>query len=171
MTATCSARWSNLLTVTFSGIVNVDAGAFDVEKTGAGGGPVTLASGTQVVSGKTVATITFSGSLTQYSSLMDGTYQLTIYGGKVHDAVTGLNLDGAGTGQAGSNYVFGSHAADHFFRLFGDYNGDGLVNGADLAQFEAAYLNPAGYLWYFDFNNDGNIDALDFYQFKLRYSA
>ena len=102
---------------------------------------------------------------------MDGTYQLTIYGGKVHDAVTGQNLDGDDNGQAGSNYVFGSLAADHFFRKFGDYNGDGLVNGVDLAQFEAAYLNPAGYQWYFDFNNDGYIDALDFYQFKLRYSA
>ena len=58
-----------------------------------------------------------------------------------------------------------------FFRLFGDDNGDGVVNGADLTQFNSAYLNPADYQWYFDFNNDGHIDALDFYQFKLRYSA
>ena len=132
------------LTVTFSGIVNVDAGAFDVEKTDAGGGPVALAIATQVVSGKTVATLTFSGSLTQYGSLVDGTYQLTVYGGKVHDAVTGLNLDGDNNGQPGSNYVFGSQAADHFFRLFGDYNGDGLVNGADLAQFESGVPQPCG---------------------------
>ena len=159
------------LMVTFSAVVNIDAGAFDVEKTGAGGGPVAAAIATQILSGETVATITFSGGLTQYGSLVDGAYQLTIYGDKVHDAVTGVNLDGAGTGQAGSNYVFGSQAADHFFRLFGDYNGDGVVNGADLAQFELAYLKPAGYQWYFDFNNDQHIDALDFFQFRSRYST
>ena len=101
--------------------------------------------------------------------MVDGTYQLTVYGSKVHDAVSGANLDGDNNGQPGGNYVFGSLAADHFFRKFGDYNGDGLANSADLAQFDAAFLNPAGYQWYFDFNNDGHIDALDFYQFKLRY--
>ena len=53
----------NSLTVTFSGVVNIDAGAFDVEKTDAGGGPVAVAVATQVVGGKTVATLTFSGSL------------------------------------------------------------------------------------------------------------
>ena len=159
------------LMVTFSTVVNINAGAFDVEKTGAGGGPVAAAIATQILSGETVATITFSGGLTQYGSLVDGAYQLTIYGDKVHNAVTGVNLDGAGTGQAGSNYVFGGQAADHFFRLFGDYNGDGVVNGADLAQFELAYLKPAGYQWYFDFNNDQHIDALDFFQFRSRYST
>ena len=76
------------LTVTFSGVVNLDAGAFDVEKTDAGGGPVAVAVATQVVGGKTIATLTFSGSLDQYGSLVDGAYQLTVYGGKVHDAVT-----------------------------------------------------------------------------------
>ena len=94
------------LTVTFSGVVNIDTGAFDVEKTNAGGGPVTVAVAAQVQNGETVATLTFSGSLTQTGSLVNGTYQLTIYGGKIHDAVTGQNLDGANDGQFGSNYVF-----------------------------------------------------------------
>jgi subtilase family serine protease len=159
------------LTVTFSQIVTIDAGAFDVERIDTGGGPVTVAVVTQVVGGRSVATLTFSGALTQFNSLMDGSYELIVSGAKVRDAVTGAYLDGDSNGQPGGDYVFGVAAADHFFRKFGDVNGDQLVNDLDLAQFDLAYLNAAAYQWYFDFSNDGRVDALDFFQFKLRYSA
>ena len=50
--------------------------------------------------------------------------------------------------------AFGAQAADAFFRKYGDYNGDDLVNNADLTCFKASYLNASGYQWYFDFDAD-----------------
>ena len=46
-----------------------------------------------------------------------------------------------------------------FFRLFGDYNGDGIVNNADYMTFKKAYgaaVGSATYstYWYFDYYFD-----------------
>jgi hypothetical protein len=124
---------------------------------------------TQVQNGKTVATLTFSGAQTEYTSLKDGEYQLTIYGNKVHDSVTGTDLDGDNNGTFGGNYVFGAVATDKFFRLFGDSDGDRDVDGVDLARFRQAYANPATYKWYFDFEGDGDVDGVDLARFRMRY--
>jgi hypothetical protein len=158
------------LVVTFSTIVTIDSGAFSVINKS------TLASvvvgvSTSATGGETVVTLTFSGSQTSYGSLNDGEYQLTIDGTKVQDSVSGTNLDGANDGSPGSNYVFGAAAADNFFRLFGDSNGDRTVSALDLARFKQSYLTPANYLWYFDYNGDGQVTALDLAMFKLRYQV
>ncbi len=152
------------ITVTFSQTMTIGSGAFAVTKTDSGGAAVNVAVATSVVGGKTVATLTFSGSLTQYSSLVDGSYLLTIYGNSIYNGA-GTYLDGDGNGTAGGNYT------DAFFRKFGDANGDGLVNGADLAVFQTTYLKPSNYLWYFDFDGDGDVDNVDAYQLKLQYTT
>jgi hypothetical protein len=113
--------------------------------------------------------LTFSGSLTDYASLKDGEYQLTVYGNKVRDAVTQEALDGDGDQLPGGNYLFGALAADNFFRKFGDSDGDRDVDSLDLARFRQSYLAPANYKWYFDFDGDGDVDSLDLARFRLRY--
>ena len=52
---------------------------------------------------------------------------------------------------------------DTFYRLFGDINGDGVVNAADNFQFKTAL---AIYNAAFDFNDDGVVNAADNFQFK-----
>jgi hypothetical protein len=101
-------------------------------------------------------------------SLPDGWFDLTTIGTKVHDHVTGVALDGAATGAAGSNQV------DSFFRQFGDSSGDGQVDDTDRTAFLVAYRSRRGmanYRWYFEVNNDGFIDSLDYYQFLRRYKV
>ncbi len=155
------------LTITFSQIVTMQAGAFQVMQKGSGG-LVTVAVASTVVSNETVATLTFSGAYTQYGSLMDGEYELTIFGNLVQSAASGTNLDGANTGQFGSNYVFGSQQADNFYRLYGDIEGQRTVDAVDLFHFRQSLLTPANYQWYLDFYNDGYVDATDLFQFRLR---
>ena len=61
---------------------------------------------------------------------------------------------------------------DKFFRLFGDTNGNGVVDNADSFAFAKALnksSSQAGYLWYLDYNDDGKIDVNDYAQFKKRY--
>src|SRR5437899_661661 len=68
--------------------------------------------------------ITFTGSSVINGSIADGVYDLQLDGTKVHDS--------SGQGLA-SNYVF------TFFRLYGDFNGDGAVNNADFFQFRKTF--------------------------------
>src|SRR5262249_36473261 len=89
----------NSLTGTFSAIVTMDPGAFEVRHQN--GDLVTVNFTSSVVDGKTVTTITFAGAEIIGNSLADGNYTLTIHGDCVHDGF-GQALDGAGTGVAGS---------------------------------------------------------------------
>jgi hypothetical protein len=155
------------LNVTFSELVTIDSGAFDVLGKGTGQ-LVAVAFTTLVQNGQTIATLTFSGDQTDYTSLKDGEYQLTVYGSKVHDSDTGTNLDGDNNGTFGGDRVFGAAAIDKFFRKFGDSNGDRAVDAGDYARFKMSLGNPAQYKWYLDFNGDGNVDAGDLARFKMR---
>jgi autotransporter-associated beta strand protein len=137
-----------------------------------GGGSVDVAVTTNPVNGHTVATLTFSGNQTEYGSLLDGNYQLTIHGDKVRDTVSGTLLDGDGDGQPGGDRVFGNQLADAFFRLFGDSDGDRDVDNLDFARFRGSYNKPSSdpaYLRYFDFDADNDVDSADLAAFRLRY--
>jgi hypothetical protein len=151
------------ITVTFNTQVDLAPGAFTLVQTYAGA--TTDVSGllhvsTALVNGQTVATLTFAGSGIVGGSLADGRYTLTTHSGLVTDHQLGAALDG--------------DRVDPFFRLFGDSNGDGKVDGTDLAAFQAAYRSRQGmanYQWYFDYNGDGSIDSTDYYQFLRRYGT
>jgi len=118
-----------------------------------------------VLSGQTVAVLTFVGREFVGGSLADGNYALTVLADRVHDR-WGRELDGDGDGSAGGD------RADGFFRLFGDSDGDGDVDWQDRDLFGLAFrkcAGEAGYLWYFDFDGDGDVDGLDNGQFSRRF--
>ena len=153
------------LTVTFTTVVHLDPGAFELVRQE--GGVIQFDVSEAVVDGHSVDTLTFVGAGIIGGSLADGQYTLTIHGGLVHDGF-GLALDGAGMGVAGSDRI------DTFFRLFGDANGDGVVDEQDRELFRAAFktkAGEAGYLWYFDFDGDGVIDGLDNGEFNRRFGG
>jgi photosystem II stability/assembly factor-like uncharacterized protein len=151
------------ISVTFSSIVTLNPGAFEVLRQE--GGTFNLNITEAVVDGRSVDTITFSGANIIGASLPDGHYTLTIHGNLVHDSSSGLALDGAGTGTAGTDHV------DTFFRLFGDADGDGHVDLQDLLSFGGTFGKSAGdpgFLGYFDYNGDGRVDLGDLLQLLRR---
>jgi hypothetical protein len=153
--AAASRSMVTSLTVPFSTVVTLDRGALETVRQE--GRVIQITGAQEVLDGHSVDTVTFSGAGIIGGSLADGYYVLTIRRGLVHDGC-GNALDGAGTGVAGSDRV------DTFFRLFGDANGDGVVDEQDRAQFRAAFktkAGEAGSLSYFDFDRDGAIDGLD----------
>ena len=102
---------------------------------------------------------------------MDGNYVLSIDGAKVRDRASGELLDGDRDGVAGGRYVFGASAADAFFRLYGDTDGDRDVDTLDWDRFRLAFQkrrgNP-GYRADLDYDANGIIDPNDLRQFWLR---
>ncbi len=166
-----AAQRSNVtdVAVTFDHLVTLPADptvAFRLTRTGPSGpaGDVTLtvdlsgSTGTQ-----TVARLTFSGALTAFGSLIDGTYALTVFGSQV-TGPGGLLLDGDGNGIAGGDNVTTLH------RLYGDATGDRVVNVADLTLFQGAFgtatTDPT-----FDVNGDGVINTVDLNAFRVNFGV
>ncbi len=162
------------LTVAFSEPVAFAGGnaaaAFTLTRTGPTGptGSVPLTpTVTTDGQGRTVVTLTFSGQMTEANtaaganpSLIDGLYTLTVSG----SAVTGTNgfgFDGDGNGAPGGDKVMTFH------RLFGDYNGDRVVDPADIfPALQNAIFTSAGQPGYqpaFDFDGNGVVDPADLF--------
>jgi len=117
-----------------------------------------------VVDGKTVATLSFSGAGTDFGSLQDGNWILTV-------AASGVS---AGSVPMTANYSTPTSGPGSIHRLFGDINGDRTVEGGgDFSQFGAAFGSSVGnplYLAAFDFNLDGTIEGgADFSEFGNRF--
>ena len=102
------------LTVTFNTARRLDPGAFQLQRQGAR--PVQVQVATSVVGSQTVAVLTFTGAGIINGSLADGDYTLTVLADHVHDP--------SGEGLAADSVT-------HFFRLFGDSNGNGVVDLQD----------------------------------------
>jgi hypothetical protein len=151
------------LTVTFSSPVTLAAGAFTIRNTGlftelTGSNIITLATEQILVTGsESVYTIRFGegtsvnfrqGTGNRGNSLADGNYRLEIDATKVSNG--GVNLTG--------NNVFGAAAADNFFRLYGDSNGDGRVDSTDRAAMNAALRS---YNAAFDWDGNGSVTSGD----------
>jgi Bacterial pre-peptidase C-terminal domain/Dockerin type I domain len=155
------------LTVSFNHAVTLDAGAFTIVlhanstingQTGQTAGTVPVLGWTTSDGGLTYV-ITFSGAGVLNNSIADGLYDLRLDHTKTHDA-TSQTL--------ATDYLFS------FYRLFGDFNGDGTVNNADSFQFSRAFnksTGQSGYLAFFDFNGDGTINNSDSFQFNKRFNT
>ena len=152
----------NSLTVTFNGAAILDPGAIELRRHD--GSLVGLHAALSIVSGKTVAVLTFVGKEFVGGSLADGSYTLRVGADRVHDR-WGRELDGDGNGSAGGDRV------DGFTRLFGDGNGDGKVDVRDLFRFLQAFGSHKGdldYQWYFDYDGNGVVGVVDLIQFVQR---
>jgi hypothetical protein len=176
------------LTVTFSGPMAFAGGnvaaAFQLNHVPTGNN-VTLSAAVATDSlGRTVVTLGFSGGETDpvsalnggVPSLADGRYQLTVLSGAISGG-NGLGLDGDADGTAGGNYLSPADTYQgtglHLYRLFGDVNGDGVVDAIDLGQFRSAFNANSGshfYLSFLDADNSGAVDAQDLGQFRSRFN-
>ena len=87
------------------------------------------------------------GTGTRSNSLADGNYRLDVDLTKVTSE---------GTALTGSS-VFGARAADNFYRMYGDSNGDGRVDGTDLAAIRGILLYGQPYNAAFDWDGDGTV--------------
>jgi sugar lactone lactonase YvrE len=115
---------------------------------------------------QTIARLTFTGGLTEFGSLADGRYRLTILAAQVSG--NGQPLDGDANGSAGGDFVM------NLFRLYGDVNGDGAVNGLDLTAFRNAFgtvSTDTNFMSFLDFNGDGTINGTDMTQFRSRFGV
>jgi hypothetical protein len=125
--------------------------------TGATVGTVSVATAT--AGGRTVATLTFAGAGTEFGSLADGSWTLTIDRTRVVSAAGGVQM-AADYSRAG------------IARKFGDGNGDGVVDFIDLSEFSTTFLIGAGQPAYnpvYDWNNDGVVDFADLSEFSGRF--
>ncbi|WP_419580315.1 beta strand repeat-containing protein [Stieleria magnilauensis] len=131
-------------------------------------GMISVAASDEV--GKTSAVLTFSGESTHpgSNSLDDGNYRLDILSNQVVTAGNNAML---------ADFLFGGQKAnapnnDHFFRLYGDTDGDGDVDGQDYGRFGLTFLRHTGdpaYNSSLDYDLDGDIDGQDYGRFGLRF--
>jgi hypothetical protein len=152
------------ISVSFNGEVSSTAGdVFLVQQTSA---IPPVAVGVSVtwaydpVSQKSTATIVFTSSSATYEmangsfALNDGNYRL------------GYNPYGA---LDASGEHMQAHAADAFYRFFGDGDNDRDVDSSDLVKFKRAYVGgSAAYNAALDYNGDGLIDNTDYTEFRKR---
>src|SRR5207247_8849476 len=126
---------------------------FRVSRTGPGSptGDVTLAVGLSAsTASQTIAKLSFSGALSEFGSLIDGNYTLTVFSSQV--SAGGTAFDGNADGTPGGDLTL------DLFRLYGDVNGDKAVNGFDLTAFRNAFgstSTDAAYVSFLDSNGDG----------------
>jgi len=143
----------NLLTVTFNTIPDFagdPTAAFQLKRQ-SDGALVTLSPNWS----DNVVTLSFTGGPLDYGSLADGRYDLTIF----HDQIA--NFDGNANGIAGDDYVF------NFHRLFGDSDGNAVINSVDFAAFRNVF--GLGGISPFDFNGDFGVNSNDFAEFRKRF--
>ncbi|MFL5329419.1 MAG: hypothetical protein ACJ8C4_10940 [Gemmataceae bacterium] len=121
---------------------------------------------TATVNGSTV-TLMFNGALSEFGSLADGRYTLTVFSSAAQNM--GVSLDGDNDGVPGGDYVLmGDTATNHLFRLYGDSNGDGSVDQTDYLAFRNAISTNSDI---FDFDGLNGVDQADYLQFRNRIGA
>ncbi|HVX86011.1 MAG TPA: dockerin type I domain-containing protein [Phycisphaerae bacterium] len=144
----------NSLTVTFNHPVYASADTFELTPDVVG-----------VLGGPSMTVTNPSGDLETYVltfswALPDGSYELTV------------DPKYLGWGQGDPSYILTGSYTFNFTALFGDSNGDGVVDSTDLAAFVPAFgstsSSPA-YVPYFDVNGDGVIDDVDMAAFSQSY--
>jgi len=145
------------LIVTFDRPVTVNANSFQLVRQ-SDNAPVSLSAS---VLGSSV-TLTFNSGLVEYGSLVDGRYTLTAFASLINGSV----FDGNGDMVSGDDYVLVGTPSNGLFRLFGDADGNGTVNSADVATLRTFFGLGTSL---FDFNNDGQTNSNDFIEFRRRF--
>jgi YD repeat-containing protein len=145
------------LVYTFSEAVTIPnvSAAFTVDVAGGNGAfgtvPATLTATSVPASDGAQWAVTVSGqSAGTLASIANGNYLITINPAAVFAAADGVTPLTAGR-------------SDEFFRLFGDINGDGVVNATDNLRFKQALTT---YNAAFDYDGNGAVNAADNLQFK-----
>src|SRR5262249_1369059 len=119
----------------------------------------------------THVTLTFGGALSDFGSLQDGRYTLTVFAAKVANA--NGSLDGNCDGTGGDDFTLasasGSNPPTNIFRFFGDIDGDGDTDAANFLSFRDVFLGISPYSCARYFNHSGWVDAADFLQFRNGY--
>jgi hypothetical protein len=176
------------ITVTFSGPVTFTGGtgnaaaAFQLKHVQTGNNVALAAVVSTNSQGQTVVSLSFFGAETDgvsaqnggMASLADGRYQLTILSANV----TGTNGQAFAGGGPNGNDVSPADTYQgmglHLYRLFGDANGDGVVDATDVGQLKSTFnrnnTDPL-YLSFLDADNNGAVDAQDVGQFKSRFNV
>jgi hypothetical protein len=98
--------------------------------------------------------VTFTGSSVIGNSIANGVYDIT------------LNI-AAVTSEAHPTASITPRTTDTFYRLYGDYNGDQVVNAIDNLHFKSAITT---YDPIFDYDNNGAVNAADNLHFKASIS-
>lgn len=153
--------------VTFANPGDV-AAAFALSRIG--GGAIGAFSATATIAnGVTVVRLANLGGVeTEFGSLADGRYQLRVRANQV------IGLDGNDDGAAGDDYALAGSVANGLYRLFGDGNGDGLVNAFDFEKFRRAFgtsLGQGAYFDWLDFDASGTINAFDYARMRSRFGS
>jgi VCBS repeat-containing protein len=114
------------------------------------------------------ATLTFNTTEANGASLANGSYQLQVNGDQL------IGPDGQAVDANGDNMA-GGVLNVNFYRLFGDINGDRVVDATDLAAlrsvFGATITDPNSAAAAFDANGDGVIDQSDLDAFRANFGA
>jgi alpha-L-arabinofuranosidase len=136
------------LTVVFNEPVTLATGALTLQLLPPGGGTAVSQTFTQAnPSGdRTTYVLTVSGGADVGGSLPDGNYNLLVHASLVTNSL--------GATLAGGDYNFG------FYRLFGDFQGNGKVDFSSLVAVVQAFTKASGqpgYQWYEDINDAGVI--------------
>ena len=90
---------------------------------------------------------------------------LTVDGDRITDS-NGQPLDGDGNGFTGGDSV------TSFYRLYGDVNGDRVVNLVDMTAFRGTFGTAAGgpgFLDYLDSDGDGVMSLIDLTVFRNHF--
>uniref|UniRef100_UPI00356B3B79 right-handed parallel beta-helix repeat-containing protein n=1 Tax=Stieleria sp. TaxID=2795976 RepID=UPI00356B3B79 len=156
--------------ITFDRIVSAPPEAFVVTNHDNGEVVSGLNVLTSAVDGKTVSLITFSEGTSVvlrgngFYALADGNYRLAVNA----DLIVSENASIAMT----HDFIIGADAADSFFSLFGDSDGDRDVDGQDYGRFGLTFLKSVGddgFNPIFDSDGDGDVDGQDYGRFGLRF--
>jgi hypothetical protein len=104
----------------------------------------------------TVATLTFGGAVSEFGSLLDGRYTLTVFAAQTPGLAADYTLIGTPTG------------GPKLYRLFGDADADGQVTNGDFLAFRLAFLSGSPT---FDVDGSGQVSNADFLRFRLNFLA
>jgi polygalacturonase len=145
-----------LVSVLFNQPVDLSTGAITLTKRATGGGSPTPMTFTLSTTDNTTFNLTFPSGIG--ASLPNGIYDLTVTAADVTSIATSTPMT--------SDQTFTFH------RLFGDVDGNGIVNNADYFAFKQSYAQASGspnYNAAFDFDGNGIVNNADYFQFKLDY--